>query len=95
VSKVSEHLEEANRHLDAAIQHHEDGSYHAARYRVGQAKKSVEDALGAELSSPAAAVNPTAAQGAQTSDGHSPRAADPFVGRLLASVRAGARELKR
>lgn len=88
MSKVSEHLEEANRHLDAAIQHHEDGSYHAARYRVGQAKKAVEDALGAEMSSPDAAVNPTGAQGAQVSAGKSPRTAEEWARRLFSPGRA-------
>lgn len=89
--KIREHLEEANRHLDAAIQHHEDGSYHAARYRIGKAKNAVESALGEALSAPDATVNPTGATGAQTSNGQQPRAVDPFIGRLLTSVRAGAR----
>jgi hypothetical protein len=91
MSRVRDHLEDANRHLAAAIEHHEAGSYHAARYRIGQAKKSVDDALGAELSDAAAPSNPTADQGAQVSDGHSPRGVDPVVSRLLGSVRAAAR----
>lgn len=87
MSKIREHLEDANRHLDAAIQHHADGNFHAARYRVGKAKAAVEGALGAELASPDASVNPTAAQGAQTSDGHSPRSAQAWAERLFAPGR--------
>jgi len=81
MSKIREHLEDANRHLAAAIQHHDEGNHHAARYRVGQAKSAVEGALGAELASGGAAVDP--------------RAAAPLVGRLLASIRAAAQEQKR
>ncbi|MHB1871749.1 MAG: hypothetical protein ACYCT1_12990 [Steroidobacteraceae bacterium] len=87
MSKIREHLEEANRHLDAAIQHHDEGSHHAARYRIGQAKKSVTDALGAELASPDAAANPTGAAGAQTSDGHAPRSVEAIAARLFAPGR--------
>ena len=85
--KVREHLEEAHRHLEAAIQHHEDGSFHAARYRLGKAKSEVEGALGAELSSPDANTNPTGAQGAQTSDGHEPRSAADWARRLFSPER--------
>lgn len=68
MSKLREHLEDANRHLQAAVDHHDAGNHYAARYRVGKAKAAVEDALGAELSSPDAAVNPT-----ETSEGRSAR----------------------
>ena len=86
--RIREHLEEAHRHLEAAIQHHEDGSFHAARYRIGKAQGEIEGALGAELSSPDATTNPTGAQGAQTSDGHAPRSAEEWARRLFSPERA-------
>ena len=85
--RIREHLEEAHRHLEAAIQHHEEGSFHAARYRVGKAQDEIEGALGAELLSPDAATNPTGAQGAQTSDGHAPRSAAEWARRLFSPER--------
>lgn len=93
------HLEEAHRHLDAAIEHHEAGRHQAARYRIGQAQSEIEGALGAAMNSPSAVANATGAMGAQgsagTTDGSTaPRGADPFINRLIASARAGVRELK-
>ncbi len=75
MARTRELLEDVSRHLSAAIVQHEAGNRHAVRYRIGKAKRLVDDELGYAMSTPDAMVNPTGAQGAQTSDGHNPRAA--------------------
>ncbi len=67
MTKIRDLLEDAHRHLETALEHHDDGNYRAARYRVTQARVAISDALGLAVTSPAAV------QGAQVSDGHSPR----------------------
>lgn len=68
-------LEEATDHLDRALEHHSNGRHGAVKRAVQAAQGCIDRALKAlkpESHDPVA--NPTAAQGAQVSNGQSPRA---------------------
>jgi hypothetical protein len=71
-------LNEANEHLDQALEHHAAGRHASVKRRIELARTCVQRAVDA-AHDPIA--NPTAAQGAQTSDGQSPRSFDPEIRR--------------
>ena len=76
------HLTDAAAHLDNALEHHAAKRYGAVKSSIKSAQSCIERAI--DEAAPVAhdpTVNPTAAQGAQTSNGQSPRSFDPEVRR--------------
>ena len=82
---MSQHLHDAVDHLDAALEHHEAGRRNSAKRRIELARACIERAISESHS---AIANPTAATGAQTSNGQQPRSYNPEVRRQQDQLRS-------
>jgi hypothetical protein len=75
---MSQHLADANAHLDTALEHQANDRHSAARRSIKDAQRCINRAI--DEAGPAdhdPIANPTAAAGAQTSNGQQPRNYSP------------------
>lgn len=77
-------LDDANEHLSKALEHHANGHHSSVKRRIELARACIQRAIDG-----AAIANPTAAQGAQTSNGQQPRAFLSAEERRLRDQQAG------
>jgi len=83
MSKID--LTEASEHLDQALEHHAAGRHASVKRRIELARGCLQRAIDGALD---AITNPTATQGAQTSDGQAPRSVDPEIRRQQDQLRS-------
>ncbi len=85
---MSDHLKEAAEHLDMALEHHAAGRYASVKRRIELARTCIERAIEAAPAAHDPIANPTAATGAQTSNGQQPRSHDPETRRQRDQLRS-------